>query len=237
MTGAASRWVAGLIALTVLAVAGSTATANASISPPVPVGWQVDASATGDLNGDGTSDVAIVLRRSDPKLIVHNDGLGTAELDTNPRRLVIYFRQGSTFREVAATLRLLPSAASTESTCLADPFEDGGIAIARQVLSISLNFWMSCGGWGTSTNTYKFKREGSRFRLIGFDHMEFMRNSGEGEKFSVNFLTGRKSQTPFAIDDSIPEKYRWSRIRPQRHYLDSLELESCPAVDDSTALC
>lgn len=235
--GPSMRWFGGFLAVSVLAVAGTTAMAKVENLPPVPAGWMIDASASGDLNGDGISDIAVILRKTDPKLVRKNEGLGESVIDSNPRRLVVYFRNGSAFREAAASSRLLPPAGSEDSPCLADPLSEGGISIAQQVLSISLNYWMSCGGWGTSKNTYKFKREGVRFRLIGFDHMEFMRNSGEGEEVSVNFLTGRKSQTPFAIDDSIPKKLNWSRIKPQRFYLDSLDLETCPQIDKNTALC
>ncbi|MBN8502080.1 MAG: hypothetical protein J0M19_13130 [Sphingomonadales bacterium] len=233
----AARWIAGLSAVSLLTMAATTAIARIRSFPPVPAGWKVDDSATGDLNGDGVGDVALVLRKDDPKLVLRNEGMGSETLDTNPRRLVIFFRQGTAFRQVASSSRLLPPAGSKDSPCLADPLGEGGISIAQQVLTLSMDYWLSCGGWGTSTNTYKFKREGARFRLIGFDHREFMRNSGKGEEVSVNFLSNRKSQTPFAIDDSIPKKLRWSRIKPQRHYLDSLDLEACPQVDRTTTLC
>jgi hypothetical protein len=211
--------------------------ARPQAQPPIAAGWKLDISASGDLTGDGVRDVAMVVRGDDPKLTIHNDRLGQSELDTNPRRLLVFAGTGSGFRQIAASDRMIPPAGDAESSCLEDPLAEGEIAIARNVLSVKLHYWLSCGSWGVTTNTFRFRLERGRFRLIGFDRMEFMRNSGEGEETSVNFLTARKSRTLFAIDDSIPKKLRWSRIRPQRHYLDSLNLEACLQVDKTTTLC
>lgn len=193
--------------------------------------------ASGDLTGDGIRDVVMVIRGADPALIIHNDQLGASELDTNPRRLLVYAGSAQGWRQIAVSNGFIPPAGSEDSSCLADPLAEGGIEIARGVLAVKLHYWLSCGGWDVTSNTFKFKREGSRLRLIGFDHTEFMRNSGEGEESSFNFLTSRKSMTPFAIDDLIPKHLRWSRIKPQRFYLDSIDLAQCPAIDKSVYLC
>ena len=218
-------------------IGGASAGARQSDDPPVAKGWTIDARASGDLNGDGAGDLAIILRGTNPRLIRSNDGLGESSIDSNPRRLVVYFWNGKDYRHAVAADHFIPSAGSQDSPCLADPLAEGELSIARQVLSVKLQYWLSCGGWSTSSNSYKFRYQGSRFLMIGFDHTEFKRNSGEGEEVSVNFLTGRKSVTLFAIDDSIPKKLRWSRIGAQRFYLDSLDLKSCPQIDASTSLC
>lgn len=205
--------------------------------PPIPADWKMDTSATGDLTGDGVDDMALVIRRMDPKRVVHNEGLGTPELDTNPRQLLLFEKTTAGFRQIAAATNLIPPAGSQDSPCLEDPLAEGGISIARGVLSVQLNYWLSCGSWGTAIKTYKFKQISGRFRLIGFDRTEFMRNSGLGEDVSINFLTNRKSATPYAIDDSVPKRLRWSRIRPQRIYLDTLNIRACVPVDAKTSLC
>lgn len=228
----------GLIGFLVLALSAAVPASSRSVAgPPIPVGWKLDASANGDLTGDGIADAAIVIRRADPKRVIHNDGLGTPELDTNPRRLLVFARTVSGFSQIAAADHLIPPAAREDSVCLEDPLSEGGISIRKHVLAVNLHYWLSCGSWGVTSNTYVFKWMASRFRLIGYDRMEFMRNSGEGEKVSVNFLTSRKTTTPFAIDDSTPERLRWTRIKPQRHYLDAIDLETCPAIDAKTYLC
>ena len=226
-----------LCAIATAMIGTAQSAAKPAARPPLPAGWKLDAIASGDLSGDGISDVAMVIRGEDPKLVIHNDRLGAAELDTNPRRLLVFAGGAAGWRQIAANDRFIPPAGSEDSSCLEDPLAEGGIAIARGVLSIKLHYWLSCGGWGVTSNTFKFQREGKRLRLIGFDHTEFMRNSGAGEEASVNFLTSRKSVTPFSIDDSVPKDLRWSRIASQRYYLDSIDLSVCPAIDNSTNLC
>lgn len=204
---------------------------------PVPEGWKVDASASGDLTGDGVSDYAVVIRQKDPKQVIHNDRLGASELDTNPRRLLIFAGEAGGFRQIAAADRMIPPAADLESPCQVDLLEEGGIAIKSGMLSVKLQYWQSCGSWAVVSKTFKFRREGARFRLIGFDHTEFMRNSGQGDEVSVNFLTSRKASAPFAIDDSVRRRLTWSRIRPLKIHLDSFDLEACVAIDQTTNLC
>lgn len=204
---------------------------------PVPEGWKVDASASGDLTGDGVTDYAVVIRQKDPKQVIHNDRLGASELDTNPRRLLIFAGEAGGFRQIAAADRMIPPAADLESPCQVDPLEDGGIAIKSGMLSVKLQYWQSCGSWAVVSKTFKFRREGGRFRLIGFDHTEFMRNSGQGDEVSVNFLTSRKAAAPFAIDGSVRRRLTWSRIRPLKIHLDSIDLEACVAIDQTTNLC
>lgn len=218
-------------------VVSTSAKSRRMAGPPVLAGWTIEASASGDLTGDGISDTAVVIRRVDPKLIIHNDRLGQQELDTNPRQLLVFERTPQGFRQIAVASKLIPPAGSKESSCLEDPLAEGGITIARKVLSVTLHYWLSCGSWGVTANTYKFRLESSRFRLIGFDRMDFMRNSGEGEEVSANYVTGRKSTTPFAIDDSIPKKLRWTRFKPKPVYLDTLDINACPQVDANTSLC
>jgi hypothetical protein len=204
---------------------------------PIPAGWKLDKVATGDLTGDGVSDTAVVIRQTDPKLIVKNEGLGEAELDTNPRRLLVFEKTAKGYVQIGAATKLIPPAGSDANPCLTDPLDEGGISIARQVLSVKLHYWQSCGSWSVTSNTYGFKRQAGRFRLIGYDRMEFMRNSGEGQEISVNFLTGRKSTKPFSNEETRPKPARWSKIKPQQFFLDTLELGVCPKIDSQTYIC
>lgn len=216
---------------------GAAAARSPVAVPPIPAGWNLEATATGDLTGDGVNDTAMVVRRIDPTRIVRNEGLGTPELDTNPRQLLVFEKTASGFRQLAAANTVVPPAGTAESPCLEDPLVEGGLSIARQVLSVQLNYWLSCGSWGASADIYKFKRMSGRFRLIGFDHTEFMRNSGQGEEVSVNLLTGRKGTARYANDDSVPKRWRWSRIKPQRIFLDTFDIRACVPVDAMTSLC
>ncbi len=221
------------------ALIGIAATASAAIgaAPAAPAGWKLVSSVAGDLTGDGKADLVQVIQRTDPKLVIRNEGMGTDELDTNPRRLLIFARVGAGFGQIAAVDDFIPPAGDAETPCLVDPLDEGGIVIARGVLSVDLRYWVSCGSYGVTGTTFKFRHQAGRFRLIGFDRMEFLRSSGQGEKVSVNFLTNRKAATAFAIDDSIPERLKWTRIKPQQHFLDTLNLSACAPIDTVTTLC
>lgn len=163
----------------------------ADLSALVPQGWKLDYSAEGDLNGDGLSDAAIVIRGQDPAKIVRNEGLGASELDTNPRQLLVFLRQGQGYRLAAANRDWLPPAGNSDSPCLQDPLEDGGIGIKNGRLTVVLHYWLSCGSWGVQNNTYTFRLEGRRFRLIGLDQVSYMRNGGEQTTVSTNYLSRR----------------------------------------------
>ncbi|HEY8603033.1 hypothetical protein [Tsuneonella suprasediminis] len=225
-----------LTAAVAAAVAAPAAAATAD-GPAIPSGWVEDMRASGDLTGDGQPETVLIIRATDPARVIANDGLGADSLDTNPRRLLVFEKAADGFRQIAAGDHVVPPSGSEDTPCLVDPLEDGGLSVSRRVLSLNLRFWTSCGSWGTSGNTYKFRLEGNRFRLIGFDRTEFMRNTGRGEQVSVNFLTLRKKTSPYSIESDAPGKARWSSIEPQRYYLDSLDIGECPQIDRETYLC
>lgn len=230
------------LAVCVLTAAAASAVsapvaARSADGPAIPSGWVEDMRASGDLTGDGRPETVLIIRATDPRRVIANDGLGANRLDTNPRRLLVFEKTRSGFRQIAAGDHAVPPSGSEETPCLVDPLEDGGLSVSRRVLSIKLGFWTSCGSWGTSSNTYKYRLEGARFRLIGFDRTEFMRNTGSGELVSVNFLTLRKKTAPYSIESETPGKPRWSSIEPQRHYLDTLDIAQCPQIDRETYLC
>lgn len=196
----------------------------ADLSALVPAGWKLDASAEGDLNGDGRADAAIVVRGQDPAKIVRNEGLGASELDTNPRQLLVFLRDGQSYKLAAAQRQWLPPAGNAENACLQDPLEDGGIAIKNGRLTVTLHYWLSCGGWGVQNHAYTFRLEGQRFRLIGSERVSYMRNSGEQTTVSTNYLSGRqKTVTGGNRFGNEPGKQResWRNLSDRtRWYLD-----------------
>lgn len=193
----------------------------------VPAGWRLLSSAAGDLNADSQDDAVIVIEKDDPANRKQNSDLGAKELNLNPRRLLILLQKDGDYQPVLSTDKFLPTENDVESPYLADPLgEGGGVAISKGLLKITLGYWMSCGGWGSSSEEYIFRYEGARFRLIGRNYHEFMRNSGEGIKITVNYLTGKtkiiEGLNEFDEKESKP-KIAWKKIEnnaPQ--YLDEI---------------
>jgi hypothetical protein len=222
--------------LTLTAAAGASVRSNvATFSSFVPTGWKLVDSNTGELTGDRFDDAVILIQQNNAVKRIKNDDMGQPELDLNPRRLIVLSGTVSGYRLLAASHKLIPPAGSEETPCLVDPYQ--GSAIARNTLTVTLTYWLSCGSYGVTNNRFVFRVESERLRLIGFDRMEFTRSTGRGEKVSVNFLTGRKNSTPFAIDDSVREKLRWGRITPRRIHLEDLDPSACEPIDSSTNLC
>jgi hypothetical protein len=63
-----------------------------SIEGFVPMEWRIEIQKSGDLNGDGRDDVALVLRAMDDRNVVDMRGQGGPEnYDTNPRILMAAF--------------------------------------------------------------------------------------------------------------------------------------------------
>lgn len=173
-------------------------------------GWTVEAKASGDLDGDGKADAALVLHGTDPKLVLRNaDGLGPDELDTNPRILAVALATETGFRLAVQNATLIPR---RQEPTIADPFSpDGELAIARGAVRVAISYFASAGGWGTADVAFTFRLGDGTLRLIGYDRTDIQRNSGEMEKVSVNYLSGRRSDAKGRIDDD-PKRLKtvWS---------------------------
>lgn len=197
----------------------------------IPEGWKLIAHTSGDLNRDGFEDVALVAERTDPaKYRQNRESPGASVLNLNPRRLIILFGTPGGFRKIFGRDDLLPSEHDEEVPCLADRLDGGGVSIKRGNLVIELHTWLSCGSYGVTHETFTFRPEGARFRLIGYDRSEFSRSSGEQSDFSINYLTGRKKITKElnTFSDSKPN-VSWEKLSLQRRfYLDDMSLDCDP---------
>jgi hypothetical protein len=189
-----------------------SATASA-IEGFAPQGWIVEAKAEGDLNADGKSDVAFVLHQADTKNVLKNEGLGSDEVDTNPRILGVAVARPGGYRLTVQNATLIPR--HVQST-VDDPFseEAGDLAIAKGSVKVGLHFFANAGSWRTSNTTFTFRLVGDGLELIGFDRSEVMRNSGEMTSISVNYPAGRMSLGKGSIEDD-KEATTW-RKAPKR---------------------
>jgi len=162
--------------------------AGASVEAFVPNGWKLEAKAAGDLNRDGMPDAALVLHRDDPGNLVPTDWDPDQKYDSNPRMLVVIFgRKEGGYELAAADQKLIPR---LENQNQDEPFDE--VAIVKGTLRVRMHLFMSAGGWRMGGSSYTFRWQDGGFKLIGFDRDSVMRNSGEMEEVSINYLTRRK---------------------------------------------
>ncbi|MCD2421153.1 hypothetical protein LQ567_00150 [Niabella pedocola] len=182
----------------------------------LPRGWVSDTLITGDLNKDGQPDAVWVIRNTDGANFKAHDGLGQDTLDLNPRRLLIYFKEGNHYRKILSNDAFLPSVNSADNPCLSDPFVDGSIGIDKGVLKMGFHYWLSCGSYEVTDWDYTFRFQNRRFELIGLDVSSLHRASGETSMTSYNFMTGKKQEISGG-NEFFPEKdhprERWSVIK------------------------
>ena len=177
----------------------------------VPSGWRIDDRAEGDLDRDGSADLALVLRQQDPANVIADERLASGPFDSNPRILAVALATpGGGYRLVAQNHTLIPR--HTQPT-LEDPFDPEGEAleIERGALKLSLIRFANAGGWDAGGTSFTFRWRDGALRLIGFDWDNVRRNTGEMVEVSINLLT-RRMRTATGSIESDEERVRWSRI-------------------------
>lgn len=188
--------------------------AEESFGAWVPEGWTLLQQAVGDLDNDSRPDVVLVLEEANPLNRKRNDSMGPAELNLNPRRLLVLLNGETGYRPVLSVDHFLPSEGDEQTPCLDDPLGMGGVKVDEGLLEISLEYWLSCGSYVVDNHFFTFRYEEDRFRLIGVHISSFTRSSGELEERSIDFLTDARDPL----------------------YIDSMSL-SCPASGTVQSWC
>lgn len=195
-----------MVCMPSLVLAQSLKASGATVSDVVPSDWEVT-SATGDLNGDGVADVAVIATpRYEANLKVRDDGY---VYNFNQPVLAIYWGKAD------GTLQLYKQ---YDNVIPARPDEylsiDPSLSITkRQTLVIDLEYFASAGGWTSTTTSYVFRYQQGDFFLIGMDENSLTRNTGETTIISQNYLTGKQCVTTGHIDSSKKKpKEKWSRL-------------------------
>lgn len=226
--------------MVVAALTASAQAASAQDASFIPGGWVEESAVDGDLNGDRQPDRVIIIRQNDPARRIKNDSLGDPELDTNPRRLLVLVRSPAGLTRAAENDTILPPKGDLDSRCLADPLEEGGIAVRGGMLRINLTNWLSCGSYGITKSSYVLRLERGQLRLIGYDRLDFSRASGEGEKLSANFLAGRYSKTTGLVvvgDQPEHSKTVWHRFSSSPIYADKVRFGECLEIERLSKFC
>ena len=178
-----------------------------SINDFVPKDWETVGKAAGDLNGDKIEDCALVIKAKFSKFLNKNDGLGSETFDTNPRILVILFKDKDGYKIAKQSNTFIVAPDSPTNT---EPFQD--VKIKNGVLELSFELFSSAGSWSMTSASYRFKFRNGEFVLIGADKTDSMRNSGEMESRSYNFLTSKLKVSTGSFS-SDRQKVRWKTYK------------------------
>ena len=163
--------------------------AKSAASPAgfIPKGWKQVQTRQGDLNRDGKPDFAMVVRMDSAANRIAPSWNPDTRYDTNPWMLIAAFREGAGYKLAVSDHQLIPR---HENPNADEEFDE--IAIVNGNLKVVMHLFMNAGGWQMGGTTFTFRWQDGGFKLIGFDRDSTMRNSGETEEVSINYLTGHK---------------------------------------------
>jgi len=166
-----------------------------------PEGWRVEQAVEGDISRDGIADLVFVLRKTDPAGVISRDYFPPA--DINPRILAIALGGDGSFTLAGQDDALIPTR-TADGLNMEDPF-DQGLSIENGSVVVRVNLFMNMGGADMGPYEFRFRRQDGAVRLIGYDHTNVQRMTGESRAVSVNFLTGRMTRTMGRIDSDVEE--------------------------------
>lgn len=176
----------------------------------VPENWEIISQGSGDLNKDNLEDVAFVIKLTNKKYIIADEGLGKGFIDYNPRLLIVLFKDAinNRYNLIAENDCFIPK---DVDPVLEDPFRS--ISIEKGNLLITCGYWASAGSWYSDVITYKFRYQENDFALIGAEEETYHRASGESFKRSINFLTKKLSETKYEDSDDVKPKIVWKKFK------------------------
>lgn len=150
----------------------------------VPRGWAVESKVTGDLNGDGRPDVAILLRDTDPKNIIDGrSAYGPEHFDTNPYMLLVLLANANGEYDLALQDHAFVGRPNYPV------YQSRQIGIKRGVLVVQ--FTNSAAD--DFEPSFEFRWQDGRWMLIGYDYIGA--SHGEYLAMSANLLTGYVQET------------------------------------------
>lgn len=170
-------------------------------------------TARGDLDGNASDDLVLVLRKPHEPPAQTGDTAPGATFDPMQRILVIALHDESgRYRLTHENHTLIPDRFSGN----VEDYLEGPdpLGIRDRVLRLRLNVFLSAGSWETSSRTFKFRLRDGEFALIGFDRTIVHRGTGKQKDLSINYLTGRAKLGEGSIDDDAL-KITWKTV-PRR---------------------
>lgn len=169
--------------------------AAASLQYLIPNGWKLIARKTGDLNGDGKADAALLLRMTSKVNLLRIED-SKESFDTNPYMIVVAFSGGEGIYRTAASNRTLIARPEIPYTGDTPPDADT-LKIEKRSLVIHFEYLR---GW----ESYRFRWNERDFALTGYDSGGS--SGGCIERLSINYISGKAlwENTPMRKDKGRP---------------------------------
>jgi hypothetical protein len=195
----------------------------------VPSGWKTVAIKIGDLDSDKRSDVAVLMRMTDPANIERLDGDRDYKADdTNPYLLAVGLARQEGYALAASNHSLLP--AETAPIHGDDPPDADTVKISHGVLTIYI-------GHLRGYDQIRFRWNGKAFALVGYDCTGISGGSISG--LSANYLT-RIARVERGEVGNDKMDFWTVRIRPdKRPLLDHIDwgFDAGTEVDGTPLAC
>jgi hypothetical protein len=162
----------------------------------IPATWLLKDSVAGDLNGDGTPDVALIAEYKNAITEIRPD---SSKHKASPRILLILFKNSiSGFYHPVLQNNTYISRTGEDGT---DGETFKKLSISKKILSIEYEYPIG-------NSIYKFRFQNGDFFLIGTN--SFASHNSEFTELDINFLTGKVKET--TGDPASKTKIKWHNV-------------------------
>ena len=188
----------------------------------VPRGFAKVAEAKGDLNGDGTDEMALIVRRAAKE---QRAKAPSDDSDGVPQAVLIFTGDKS------GKYTLWKLGANHFMDSSENLMEEGGVGtfqIKKGVLTMASDVSMSMGGWDAGGCTLKWRNGPVGFQLIGLMVSEIDRKCACGTTKDTNYLTGLTiytSDRDEAGNQPPKERVKRTKAKPQTILWESFDFD------------
>lgn len=163
----------------------------------VPDDWKIVEKESGDLNGDGKADLALLLKMTaNANIVAIDQSEPDKPFDTNPYMLAVALADPAGGYRLAASNHTFFLREEIPYTGNVPPDEGDSVRIERGTLLLYNEYLRGF-------DSYRFRWNKTEFVLIGYESGGV--SGGCAERISINYLTGKVnwSDTPISEDKDV----------------------------------